>query len=103
MQKWGIKSPHGNTLENAINALRKAVNLELVVWKYWLGSIDSDCWFLVADKNASDDHPLRFYWRMRPQTESDNDFFSKDFLYSLVMRMSLGYDDWRFLYGSMGS
>jgi len=88
--------------ENAVNALRKAVNLELVVWPYWLGNVDSDCWFIVSDKNASDDHPLRFFWRLRPQTDSDNDFYSKDFLYSLLMRFSLGYDDWRFVYGSMG-
>ena len=89
--------------ENAINALRKAVNLELVVWPYWLGSIDADCWFLCADKSATTDYPLRFYWRTKPMTEADTDFFNKNWLYSLVMRMSLGYDDPRFIYGSVGA
>jgi phage major head subunit gpT-like protein len=87
---------------NSINALRKAVSLEIVVWPYWLGSIDDDCWFLLADKNATDEYPLYMIRRKPYETEADNDFFSKDFLYSVVCRFSVGYSDWRFCYGTLG-
>ena len=88
--------------ENAINALRKVTNIEIVPWPYWLGNQDSDCWFLLADKAATDDYPLRMYRRMPYKTESDNDFFSGDFLYRVICRFSCGFDDWRFVFGSTG-
>ena len=90
---------------NAINALQKLRErkLDYVVWPYWIGSVDSDCWFLLGDKAQwGKDYPLKFYWRLRPETESDNDFFTKEFLYSIILMFSTGYTDPRFLYGSMG-
>ena len=90
---------------NAVNALRRLKNrsLSYVVWPYWIGSVDPDCWHLLGDKKPwGKNYPLKFYWRMRPETESDNDFFTKEFLYSCVLRFSVGFTDFRFLYGSMG-
>lgn len=105
-----LSKQYPESAENAINALQsakaanmEALRLEPVVWPYWLGSVDSDCWFLLADKSSTPDYPLRFIWRMKPETDSYNDFFSKDFLYSMVFRFACGYSDPRFCYGSMGA
>jgi hypothetical protein len=97
---YSEKTPE--SANNAINALRRVTDIEVVVWPYWLGAIDSDCWFLLADKNATDEYPLYMIRRMPYETESDNDFFSKDFMYSVVCRFSVGYSDWRFCYGTLG-
>lgn len=90
---------------NAINALRKRYEIAPIIWPYWIGSVDDDCWFLLSAKDQwpKDKYPLKFYWRMRLQTDSYNDFYTKDFLYSSVLRFSLGFTDWRFVYGSMGN
>ena len=92
-------------MNNAINALRLRTKITPVVWPYWIGSVDSDCWFLLGAKDEwpKGKFPLRFYWRKKPTTESYNDFFSKDFMYSVVLRFSCGYTDWRFIFGSMGA
>lgn len=92
--------------ENAVNAItkRRGPRITYTVWPYWIGSVDSNCWHLLGDKGPwGKDYPLKFFWRMRPDTESDNDFFTKEFLYSLVTRFSCGFTDWRWLYGSMGA
>jgi hypothetical protein len=92
--------------ENAVNAIqkRKGQKLSYVVWPYWIGSVDSDCWFILGDKAGwGKDYPAKWYWRMKPETESDNDFFTKEFLYSVVTRFSCGFTDWRWIYGSMGA
>jgi hypothetical protein len=92
------------------NSEQKAIELLLSdkypesAWPYWIGSVDNDCWFLLGDKGPwGKNYPLKWYWRMRPETESDNDFFTKEFMYSCVLRFSCGYTDWRFVYGSMGA
>ena len=87
---------------NSINALRKVTDITVVPWPFWLGNIDSDCWFLIADKNATDQYPLCMFRRKEYETEADNDFHSKDFMYSMLCRFSVGYFDPRFVYGSMG-
>lgn len=91
---------------NAVNALRslRGRKLDYLVWPYWIGSVDSDCWFLLGEKAPwGKTYPLKWYWRMKPETESDNDFFTKEFLYSVALRFSCGFTDWRFLFGSMGA
>lgn len=101
-----MSQQYPESAENAVNAIqkRKGPSISYVVWPYWISSVDSDCWFLLGDKAPwGKNYPLKFYWRMRPETESDNDFFTKEFMYSIVLRFSLGYTDWRFVYGSMGA
>lgn len=101
-----LSDKYPENAENAINALqkRKGSNLSYIVWPYWIGYVDSDCWFLLGDKAPwGKDYPLKWYWRMKPETESDNDFFTKEFMYSVVLRFSCGYTDFRFVYGSMGA
>ena len=90
--------------ENAVNALQRRASLKWLSWPYWLGSIDSDCWFLIGDKGQwGSDFPLVFWWRKRPKTEGDNDYYTKDYMYSMHFRFSCGYIDPRFVYGSMGA
>lgn len=101
-----LSDKYPENAENAINAIqkRRGAKMDYLVWPYWLGSVDSDCWFIIGDKGDwGGDYPLKFYWRMKPETESDNDFYTKEFAYSVVCRFSLGYSDWRFVYGSMGA
>jgi hypothetical protein len=101
-----LSDKYPESAENAINAIRKLKgrNIGYTVWPYWIGSVDADCWFLLGDKGPwGKNYPLKWYWRMRPETESDNDFFTKEFMYSVVLRFSCGFTDWRFLYGSMGA
>uniref|UniRef100_A0A6M3IL62 Putative capsid protein n=1 Tax=viral metagenome TaxID=1070528 RepID=A0A6M3IL62_9ZZZZ len=94
--------------ENAVNALRKRYKVRMVMWPYWIGNVDPDCWFLLSAKDQwpKGKYPLKWFWRMpgkNVKTEDYNDFFTKDYLYSGVSRFSCGYSDWRFLYGSMGA
>ena len=101
-----LSEKYPESAENAVNAIRnrKGMSMDYIVWPYWIGHVDSDCWFILGDKPSwGKKFPLKWYWRMKPDTESDNDFFTKEFLYSVVSRFSCGFSDWRFLYGSMGA
>lgn len=60
---------------------------------------DPDAWFIITDVPDS----LVFYWRRRPDFQRDNDTNTQDLLYLSTFRMSVGWDDWRGIYGSPGS
>lgn len=85
-------------VENSINAIREE-KLEYVVWPYWLGSVDTNAWYLLGSKK---DMGLKFFWRNKIETESDNDFFTKDFLYSVLMGFSVGWVHPYNIYGNPG-
>ena len=74
----------------------KTQNLTLIVWSKLT---DSDAWFLLTDKSQ---HGLVFYNRLDLETDSDRDFKSKDFMYSVFTRFSVGWTDWRGIFGTPG-
>jgi len=60
---------------------------------------DTDSWFVLADKGQ---HDLHFTWRLKPETDSDEDFDTKGLKFSAIQRFSVGWQDFRGVVGSMG-
>lgn len=85
---------------NAINALRIAHNIVPVVWPYWLGSVDSDAWYLLADKS---NHKVKFVWREKPRTRMTVEDLTENLLYFIYERFSYGWVDYRGTYASPGA
>ena len=61
---------------------------------------DSDAWFLISDKSQ---HKLRWFWRLKPKTESDGDFDTKDSKFSVIARWDVGFSNWRGVDGTAGA
>lgn len=61
---------------------------------------DEDMWLLTAPKAR---HDLKFFWRMKPKFENEDDFDNKDAKFSSYMRFSMGFTDWRGIDGSAGA
>jgi hypothetical protein len=85
---------------NAINALRKATQINHIVWPYWLGSVDSDAWYLLA---APSDHQVKFVWREKPRTKMTTEDLTDNLLYFIYMRYSCGWADYKGTYGTSGA
>jgi len=60
---------------------------------------DTDAWFVLTDCPSS----LKYFERSAPVFESDNDFTTKNALFSGYERYSFGFTDWRGIYGSPGA
>ena len=60
---------------------------------------DPDAWFLSTDIPDG----LIFYWKKRPVFTKDNDFDSDNAKWKVNLRMSVGWDDWRGIFGSPGA
>ena len=88
------KDPESNY--NAINPAKGIFPGGYVV-NPWL--TDADAWFIVTDSP----YGLVFYWRKRPEFTKDNDFDSDNAKYKTTFRMSVGWDDWRGVYGTPGA
>lgn len=71
--------------------------LQMVVWNRLS---DTNAWFLLTDKAQ---HNLIYYNRLELETDTDRDFNTKDTVYSAVSRFSVGWADWRGVYGTSGS
>lgn len=86
------------TADNDLNAVKTLgkVSGGIVVNPYLT---DSDAWFLVTD--APDG--LKFKNRKDPEIDSDNEFHTKDALFSVLMRCSVGWSDFRGVYGTPGA
>jgi len=95
---WELLQSQGrpDTANRADNWM-KTQGLTLVVWSKLT---DSDAWFLLSDKSQ---HGLVFYNRTDLETDSDRDFKSKDFMYSVYTRFSVGWTDWRGFFGTPGA
>ncbi len=90
--------------ENAINALRKATQIEPVVWPYWLGNVDSNAWFLLADKGSmGKNYPLQFQWREKPRTKMTVEDLTDNLLYFIYERFACGWPDYIGAYGTAGA
>jgi hypothetical protein len=71
--------------------------LQMVVWNRLT---DTNAWFLLTEKAH---HNLIYFNRLELETDTDRDFNTKDTVYSCVSRFSLGWADWRGVYGTPGS
>lgn len=69
--------------------------LKVVSWD-WLSS--STAWFLLD----SSQHELNYFWRIRPEFKQDNSFDTGMALFKTRMRCSMGWSDWRGVWGSAG-
>lgn len=76
-----------DSITHITNAIKKK-KLQYLVWPYWLGVSDPDAWYLLGDGK---DTGLRYIKRNETETESDNDFYTKDFLYSVLLSFSIGW------------
>jgi phage major head subunit gpT-like protein len=95
---WELVNSMGraDTANRADNWM-KTQNLRVVVWSKLT---DSDAWFLLTDKSQAG---LVFYDRNNLETDSDRDFKTKDFMYSVYTRFSVGWTDWRGIFGTPGA
>jgi len=70
--------------------------LNLLVWDY----LDqTQAWF-VLDSGI---HQLNFFWRVRPEFAQDESFDTDAALYKTRCRFSVGFSDWRGVWGSTGT
>ena len=69
--------------------------LKVVSWD-WLTS--STIWFLID----SSEHELNWFWRISPEFKQDNSFDTGMALYKARFRSSVGWSDWRGMWGSLG-
>lgn len=86
--------PGGNT--NDVNPLAD-MNFQIVQSPYFT---DTDAWFLTA---AQTDLDVLFYWRRKPDTKTWDDPDAEGVIHKISQRHSVGFRDWRGVYGSPGA
>lgn len=82
------------TGDNDVNTLRG--RLKVVVWGYLTSAT---AWFLRDSGVAGN----TFFWRVKPMFRSEGDFDSGNGKFMGRMRFSVGWSDWRGLYGNAGA
>jgi phage major head subunit gpT-like protein len=60
---------------------------------------DNDAWFLIAEPSELD---VRFWWRKTPDTRTWDDEDAGAVIHKISQRHSVGFGDWRGVYGSPG-
>jgi phage major head subunit gpT-like protein len=97
--EWTAKQLLGSQKdpESANNAINPANGLMPYSVNHFL--TDPDAWFIKTDVPDS----LVFFWRRRPDFTKDNDFDSENAKWKTTFRCSMGWDDWRGIYGSPGA
>lgn len=83
------------TANNEINPVKQD-GLSLMVNHYLT---DTDAWFVLADKS---DHDLNFITRTDLEFGYGDDFDTGDMKVKAFQRFSVGYGDWRGVYGAQG-
>lgn len=61
---------------------------------------DTDAWFLLGPPDEID---VRFYWRRTPDTRTWDDDDAEATIHKISQRHSVGFGDWRGVYGSPGA
>lgn len=79
---------------NEINPVQG--RLQLKVWDY----MDNTQNYFVLDSGI---HQLNFFWRIRPEFSQDEVFDTDVAKYKAYCRFSVGWSDWRGIYGSTGT
>lgn len=83
---------------NNINSVKGTLNIIVMDWLSESSGGSDTCWFL-RDKNL---HQLNFFWRVKPEFKSHEDFDTFVAKYRGYMRFSHGVSDWRGWVGSKG-
>ena len=83
---------------NDINTVKGA--LDIVVWDYMgeAGGGSESAWFIMDPTLAQ----LNFFWRIKPEFKSAEEFDNFVAKYRGYMRFSYGVSDWRGVVGSLG-
>ncbi len=82
--------------DSANNAVNPAHNILRVVVNDYL--TDTNAWFVIGDE-----HEVNWFWRVRPDHESDNDFQTDDALFKVRARWSRKWSLPWGVYGNEGS
>jgi len=82
------------TADNELNVFKDS-GLSYMTYHYWVSSAS---WLLVAP-NAQ--HDIKFFWRTKPEFRNSDDYDTLDAKFSGFMRFSVGFGDWRGVYGSI--
>lgn len=77
-----------------------ADGLEVVQLTYLMEHTNGDTMWFLRDGDMARN---RFFWRMKPQSETVRDHQTGDYLYRIMFRFTLGCSDWRGLDGSLGT
>lgn len=86
------------TANNDPNALKAMGYIQDVVVSPYLTS-DTDAWYIITDVPDG----LKFMNRKDPTMTSDNDFDTENAKFKVLMRFSVGWTDFRGIYGSQGA
>ena len=70
--------------------------LNIISWDY----LDNTQQWFVLDSKL---HQLNFFWRVKPEFAQDESFDTDAALYKTRCRFSVGWSDWRGVYGSTGT
>lgn len=79
---------------NDINPYQGRLNI--LVWDYL---DNTQAWFVID----SGLHQLNYYWRVKPEFAQDESFDTDAALYKTRCRFSVGFSDWRGVWGSTGT
>jgi len=83
-----------STNYNEINPYQGRLNI--MVWDY----IDNTQAWFILDSGL---HQLNFFWRVKPEFAQDESFDTDAALYKTRCRFSVGFSDWRGVWGSTGT
>lgn len=86
----------GRTATNYNEINPYAGRLNILVWDYL---DNTQAWFVLDSKI----HQLNFFWRVRPEFSQDESFDTDAALYKTRSRFSVGFSDWRGVWGSTGT
>lgn len=84
-----------SSANNDVNIISN-MNIKPVVTNFLT---DQDAWFLITNNPEK----LKFFRRRAAQIERDNDFNTDNLKIKTSERFSVGFDDWRAIYGSPGA
>ncbi len=84
------------TANNDVNPLANS-GLQVVVSHFLT---DDDAWFILGAPNEID---VNFYWREMPDTKTWDDDTADATFHKIRQRHSVGFGDWRGVYGSAGA
>lgn len=84
-----------NSANNDVNIVSN-MNITPVITNFLT---DQDAWYLITNNPSK----LKFYRRRASEIERDNDFNTDNLKVKTSTRFSVGFDDWRAVYGSPGA
>lgn len=82
------------TADNELNAF-KDMGLSYEIFHY---QSTTNSWAVIAPKG---EHDINYFWRQRPILDNSDDFDTKDAKFTGYFRNSMGFGDWRGVYGSI--